>query len=114
MRAKEADCKIEGKESLKFLTGRSDCASEAGLKSWETTKEEHHPSPHGNGVMTADFFKQDFGLDGREGAALLLGAHSFGTFNYVVSQYKYDWTRKQSSMLNNQVIRYNLDVTTTI
>jgi len=106
LRAKEADCKIEGKESLKFLTGRSDCASEAGLKSWETTKEEHHPSPHGNGVMTADFFKQDFGLDGREGAALLLGAHSFGTFNYVVSQYKYDWTRKQSSMLNNQVIRH--------
>merc|ERR1719282_1891376 len=106
LRAKEADCKIEGKESLKFLTGRSDCASEAGLKSWETTKEEHHPSPHGNGVMTADFFKQDFGLTGREGAALLLGAHSFGTFNYVVSQYKYDWTRKQSSMLNNQVIRH--------
>merc|ERR1719282_1827363 len=106
LRAKEADCKIEGQESLKFLTGRSDCASEAGLKSWETTKEEHHPSPHGNGVMTADFFKQDFGLTGREGAALLLGSHSFGTFNYVVSQYKYDWTRKQSSMLNNQVIRH--------
>ena len=57
--------------------------------------------------MTADFFKQDFGLTGREGAALLLGAHSFGTFNYGVSQFKYDWARRQSAMLNNQVIRYN-------
>ena len=77
-------------------------------KGWETTnaKEEHHPNPHGNGVMTSDFFKNDFGLTGRESAALLIGAHSFGTFNGDISQFRYDWTRKQASMLNNQLFRY--------
>ena len=56
----------------------------------------------GNGVMTADFFKTDFGLTGREGAALLVGAHSFGTFNADISQFRYDWTRTQAALLNNQ------------
>ena len=55
--------------------------------------------------MTADFFRTDFGLTGREGAALLLGAHSFGTFNAVISQFRYDWTRAQGHLLNNQVFR---------
>lgn len=55
--------------------------------------------------MTADFFKTDFGLSGREGAALLIGAHSFGTFNAQISQFRYDWTRKQSTILNNQLFR---------
>ena len=57
LRATEPDCKIAGKENIRFLTGRSDCAAEAGLRGWETTKEESHPNPHGNGVMTADFFR---------------------------------------------------------
>ena len=74
-------------------------------KGWETTQEEHHPNPHGNGIMTADYFKNDFGLTGREGAALLIGAHSFGSFNDKISQFRYDWTRKQGSMLNNQLFR---------
>ena len=55
--------------------------------------------------MTADFFKTDFGLTGREGAALLIGSHSFGTFNVEISQYRYDWTRTQASLLNNQLFR---------
>ena len=93
-------------EPLQFYTGRADCEATPGLKGWETTKEEHHPHPQGNGEMTADFFKQDFGLTAREGAALLVGSHSFGTFNNEISQYKYDWTRKQSSLLNNQLFRY--------
>ena len=49
--------------------------------------------------------REDFGLSGREGAALLVGGHSFGTFNYDISQFKYDWTRNQASMLNNQLFR---------
>ena len=56
--------------------------------------------------MTADFFRSDFRLTGREGAALLLGAHSFGTFNAVISQFRYDWTRTQASSLNNQLFRW--------
>merc|ERR1719232_1005928 len=77
-----------------------------GLPALEATKPEHHPNPQGNGRMTADFFKTDFGLSGREGAALLIGAHSFGTFNAQISQFRYDWTRKQSTILNNQLFRH--------
>ena len=47
----------------------------------------------GAGRETADFFRENFGLSGRVGAALLLGAHSFGTFNHLNSQFKYDWTK---------------------
>ena len=54
-------------------------------QAWETARGESHPNPHGNGKMTTDFFKKDFGLTARESAALLIGAHSFGTFNYEVS-----------------------------
>ena len=60
--------------------------------------------------MTADFFKNDFGLTARESAALLLGAHSFGTFNQQISQFKYDWTKNQASMLNNQLFRCSMDI----
>ena len=105
IRQNEPDCKIELQEPIKFFTGRSDCEQEPGLKGWETERTEHHPNPHGNGVMTADFFRTEFGLTGREGAALLLGAHSFGTFNAVISQFRYDWTRAQGHLLNNQVFR---------
>ena len=101
LRATEPDCKIEGKENIRFLTGRSDCSADT----WETTREESHPNPHGNGSMTADFFKKDFGLTGREGAALLLGSHSFGTFNFGFSLFKYTWTRKQGGLFNNQLFR---------
>ena len=55
--------------------------------------------------MTAEYFKTDFDLTARESAALLLGAHSFGTFNQQISQFKYDWTKNQASMLNNQLFR---------
>ena len=96
---------MELTEPIKFFTGRSDCDSQPGLKGWETTKQEHHPNPQGNGHSTVDFFKADFGLTGRESAALLIGAHSFGTFNAEISQFRYDWTRTQAALLNNQLFR---------
>merc|ERR1711923_28725 len=105
LREKDADCRIEWPEPLKFYTGRSDCSSEPGLKPYETTVEESHPNPQGNGQMTADFFKKDFGLTARESAALLLGAHSFGSFDFEVSQFKYDWTKHQTAFLNNALFR---------
>merc|ERR1719232_460522 len=105
LRQMDADCKIEWPEPLKFYTGRSDCSSEPGLKSWETTVEESHPNPQGNGQMTADFFKKDFDLTARESAALLIGGHSIGKFNFEISQFKYDWTKNQKSFLNNQLFR---------
>ena len=36
----------------------------------------------------------------------MLGSHSLGTFNFEISQFKYDWTRQQNTMLNNQVARW--------
>jgi len=101
----EPGCKMELSEPIRFFTGRSDCEPEPGLAGWETTRPEHHPNPHGNGHSTADFFKADFGLTGRESAALLIGAHSFGTFNAEISQFRYDWTRTQAALLNNQLFR---------
>ena len=92
-------------EKIKFFTGRSDCEAEAGLRPWMTSKEESHPHPQGNGKMTADFFKKDFGLTARESAALLLGAHSIGEFNFEISQNRYDWTKNQKFALNNQMFR---------
>ena len=127
LRAKEPDCKISGGETIPFYTGRSDCSADTGpgvrcrlhwpltpwhlvIQAWETERSESHPNPHGNGKMTADFFKNDFGLTARESAALLLGAHSFGTFNQQISQFKYDWTKNQASMLNNQLFRCSMDI----
>ena len=69
-----------------FRTGRVDCQPEEGLNNaWETSEHEVHPNSNGNGVTTADFSKEHFNLTGRDGAALLVGAHSFGKFNAVIS-----------------------------
>ena len=90
-----------------FRTGRVDCQPEVGLKdAWETSEHEVHPNVASNGVTTADFFKEHFDLTGREGAALLVGAHSFGKFNVKNSLFKYSWTRQQAEFLNNQMFRH--------
>lgn len=90
-----------------FRTGRLDCRPEAGLEAaWQTSDHEIHPNAAGNGVQTADFFKEHFDLTGREGAALLVGAHSFGKFNANNALFKYSWTRQQTAYLNNQLFRH--------
>merc|ERR1712165_329882 len=103
----EPDCRVEWPwaEPLKFYTGRSDCQAGTGLRAWETTREESHPNPVGTGQNTVDFFKKDFGLTARESAALLLGAHSIGEFNFMISQFRYDWTKHQKRIMNNQLFR---------
>ena len=104
----EPDCRVEWpwSEPLKFYTGRSDCQAGTGLRAYETTREESHPNPVGTGQDTVDFFKKDFGLTARESAALLLGAHSIGEFNFEVSQFRYDWTKHQKKLMNNQLFKY--------
>jgi len=62
-------------------------------------------NPVGTGQDTVDFFKKDFGLTARESAALLLGAHSIGEFNFEVSQFRYDWTKHQKKLMNNQLFK---------
>jgi len=106
LREGEPECRIEWPEPLKFYTGRSDCESSVpGFKGYETTREESHPNPVGTGQMTVDFFKKDFGLTARQSAALLLGAHSIGSFNFQISQFRYDWTKNQAKLMNNQLFR---------
>lgn len=106
LREGEPECRIEWPEPLKFYTGRSDCESSfPGFKGYETTREESHPNPVGTGQMTADFFKKDFGLTARQSAALLLGAHSIGSFNFEISQFRYDWTKNNKKLMNNQLFR---------
>ena len=75
-------------------------------RAWKTTEVEVQPSVVGNGTQTADFFKVNFGLTGRQGAALLVGAHSFGKFNVANGMFKYSWTRHQTQFLNNQLFRH--------
>ena len=101
----EKDCKIKWPEPLKFYTGRSDCQAGTGPRAYETSREESHPNPVGTGQDTVDFFKKDFGLTARESAALLLGAHSIGEFNFEISQFRYDWTKHQKRIMNNQLFR---------
>jgi len=90
-----------------FRTGRVDCQPEPSFDdAWETSEHEIHPNVASNGVQTADYFKEHFNLTGREGAALLVGAHSFGKFNSEVGLFKYSWTRQQEAFLNNQLFRH--------
>jgi len=90
-----------------FRTGRVDCQPESDLNdAWESSEHEVHPNVASNGVQTADYFKEHFDLTGREGAALLVGAHSFGKFMPENSLFKYFWTRQQNNFLNNQLFRH--------
>ena len=91
----------------KFKTGRSDCIpSPVAEKPWHAPHHEIHPRPHGNGPETVDFYRDNFGLNAKEAIALNLGAHSFAKFNEPISQFRYDWTRKQMGLFNNQMVRH--------
>ena len=101
------ECKLSLSRPLEFKTGRTDCKpSERLEKRWQTDRKEVQPNAQGNGRETTDYFQDNFGLSGRESVALLGGAHSFGTFNHANSMFKYDWTRKQTHFLNNQLFRH--------
>ena len=100
-------CKLTLSRPMEFRTGRTDCKpSESLSKRWQTDRKEVQPNVQGNGVETTDFFKDNFGLTGRQSVALVGGAHSFGTFNHANSQFKYSWTRAQTHYLNNQLFRH--------
>ena len=64
------------------------------------TKHEHHPNQQGNGKMTVDFMKEEFGFTGRETVAIM-GAHTFGRFHVDESLYPYVWTAYGVALLNN-------------
>merc|ERR1739838_715763 len=101
------ECKLSLSRPVEFKTGRTDCKpSEQLEKRWQTGRKEVQPNAQGDGRETTDFFLQNFGLSGRQSVALLGGAHSFGTFNHANSMFKYDWTKSQAHLLNNQLFRH--------
>ena len=107
LRSQEPDCKIDWPRDFKFKTGRKDCTPLGDTdRPFLTTREEIHPNVHGNGPLTVDFYKENFGFTAREAIALNTGAHSFGKFNADVSFFRYSWTRSQQLMMNNQLFRH--------
>ena len=72
----EPGCRIEWPSIPHFRTGRRDCkASDDAEKPWyaKPTRHENHPSPHGIGPESVDFFKEHFGMNSREAIALIGG-----------------------------------------
>ena len=93
-----------------FRSGRSDCLpSCTGENSPDfcTSNEEFHPSPHGNGDATIDFFKEHFDFNPKEAAALM-GVHTVGHPQEFNSMFRhYSWTgRIQRTMFNNLYYRF--------
>ena len=92
-------CRVDFPRPIKFRTGRKDC-TEVGEKPYITTKEESHAKPVGNGKDTVEFFKKDFGFNGRETVAIM-GAHTIGNFHPHVSLFWYTWTGMSTMSFNN-------------
>ena len=91
--------KVELPRAIKFKTGRKDCA-EFGDTTYKATKDESHPNAVGNGKMTAEFFRDNFGFSGRETVAIM-GAHTVGRLHYDISLFRYVWTTKGTRTFNN-------------
>ena len=92
-----------------FRYGRSDCIPTCtGEDNFDfcTLNEEVHPNPHGNGKDTLDFFRDQFGLDPKESAALM-GVHTLGHPQEFNSMFRhYSWTgQMQKTQFNNQYYR---------
>merc|ERR1712232_1150915 len=96
-----------------FQTGRRDCVGPCVMtnptghrpRAFESRKEQVQPNPSGNGQMTVDFFKKGFDGFTVTDTVSIMGAHALGKFHGLNSLFKYDWTRTQTSFLNNQYYR---------
>ena len=97
-------CHVNYPVPLQFKTGRRDC-TEFGDEPYKATKHESHPNAMGNGQMTMDFFKNDFGFTGRDTVAIM-GAHTMGRMIVHVSLFPYVWTSRGTFMFNNHYYRY--------
>jgi len=93
-------CYVNPDRNLNFEYGRADCVSQNSIQPYITTQAESHPSAIGNGRSTIDFFKKDFGFNGRETAAIF-GAHTFGKLTITESLFPYIWTSSNKHAFNN-------------
>jgi len=85
-----------------FKTGRSDCVSNCNNdQPFCTENQEIHPSPVGNGDQTLSFFKDNFGFNGREVAAIM-GVHTLGHPSEINSLLRhYPWVSHGKNEFNN-------------
>ena len=51
---------------------------------------EVHPNQNGNGEQTTTFYKDNFDFSMRETVAIM-GAHTIGQFNNIISGFSYSW-----------------------
>ena len=82
---KYEECYVQFGMGTMFKTGRMDCQPKSGDKLYLTSKVENHPAIGFNGSMTVDYFKKDFGMGPRSTVAIM-GTHTIGSFNPIVSQ----------------------------
>ena len=90
-----------------FKTGRSDCKSHStdAKKQYLAPLSENSPHSVANGVQTAEYFRDQFGLTPREGLALM-GAHTLGRYSTFHTHIDYAWVRFRGGMrhrvINNE------------
>ena len=93
-----------------FLTGRKDCVPKdnAGPNhQYLSSKTEVHPNLNGGSKATTEFFQENFKLYPREGLALL-GIHTIGHWNTMISHTDYAWVRshsKRTQLFNHEYFR---------
>ena len=90
------ECQVKVPEgALRFQTGRVDCGAD-----YKTDRAERHPNIMGNGAMTTDFFKSEFGFSPRQSVAIM-GAHTMGRLHPKISLFRYMWTTFGTELFNN-------------
>lgn len=74
------------------------------VQGYMDSKWGKEPGNEMDGEQTVKYFKDEFGLTGRETVALL-GAHSVGRFHARSSLFRYIWVRNGGQTLNNEYYR---------
>eukprot|EP00418_Pyrodinium_bahamense_P084262 CAMPEP_0179069454 /NCGR_PEP_ID=MMETSP0796-20121207/30515_1 /TAXON_ID=73915 /ORGANISM="Pyrodinium bahamense, Strain pbaha01" /LENGTH=697 /DNA_ID=CAMNT_0020766519 /DNA_START=50 /DNA_END=2143 /DNA_ORIENTATION=- len=99
----EEQCAARPSRPPIFKTGRRDCVTILS-PNYKTERAETHPDNHGNGVKTAQFFKEQFDFSGRETVAIM-GAHTIGRYHISATGFKYVWTPRSEWSFNNEYYR---------
>lgn len=109
-------CALTPTTHMRFSSGRADCPASMKpaldnasskfyrRRAYESLKAERLPGTHFSGKGVFEYFNRDFGFTAREAVAIM-GAHSFGKFHADATLLKYDWTRAQRNLLNNEYYR---------
>jgi len=98
------ECETTLSQDIVFKSGRRDCISSDAYASYKSPKRNRFPKVSFNGPALTDWFKSDFGFNGRETVALM-GAHTIGGLHPPVSGLFYSFTSHQEDAFNNQYYR---------